>query len=795
MWTSAEEVGGRVREPMCVEQWGHTSRRCQRRKPSPGRHKGERGRPVGRGAGVGKRSQFILPKVAIKLLRASPGNAIYADAAGRTVPVFRNVYAADRSQREDAYNKLTATYRDLERQGFGVVRRRPGAWPVFVKHRWSAMSQDVQATLRTWGIPLHFFDGFLEAAAVDLAAKTGVQSTQHMPGSERRQMAAESKVHAAGAPVEEELTSNKAAAEALASSEPQSTDGKAWRNIYNEVHEDLPHDVRAATCLARRVCQAAKPPCQITFGTKHMVDEGGCGGFKLWGSCAECRPKCSFRARVTVWVSGPAEGKVTVDCRGAHGKRSLATGGRLLSAGVAHTVNQIVEAREPITSRNIREALARKELELGCESKQLHNLVKRLRQKHGTASAVAPLPIQPFKDEAVRRQEEVSSNLQSPDLAHVFVLKSPHGIVVQEDRVYVPVTCPGMLLRLRDAARHRIRLIVDMKMGAVANNYGVVTLCFAASNPAPANTSATTISGRRQQYMAHTCTAQPVMQAIVNSEGEENLVACFEDLVWLCQEAAGFDLQRNIVQVQADFAPGIAAARRKVFPAARFLGDYFHYKKAVRKSLPSKDRVGQQGAKKRGRKKRDSNLSNVYDLSDLTRCLPTLQLTDLIWRAIFQDLPADAAAYLQRQFFQKCAVADVQRVFKTIVALPQHGGKLWLPSFWAGVFGTCPGSGAGSNPLEARHAAWEAELKSRTRSSLLATFDGLQHLYAKWRKTFEWGTAMRMSAFPVGESEHLMNSATLRSQGRSPAVDYWKMRNEGNHVKFRVCNSAMHQGP
>ena len=137
----------------------------------------------------------------------------------------------------------------------------------------------------------------------------------------------------------------------------------------------------------------------------------------------------------------------------------------------------------------------------------------------------------------------------------------------------------------------------------------------------------------------------------------------------------------------------------------------------------------------------------------------------------------------------------MQRVFKTIVALPQHGGKLWLPSFWAGVFGTCPGSGAGSNPLEARHAAWEAELKSRTRSSLLATFDGLQHLYAKWRKTFEWGTAMRMSAFPVGESEHLMNSATLRSQGRSPAVDYWKMRNEGNHVKFRVCNSAMHQGP
>ena len=87
------------------------------------------------------------------------------------------------------------------------------------------------------------------------------------------------------------------------------------------------------------------------------------------------------------------------------------------------------------------------------------------------------------------------------------------------------------------------------------------------------------------------------------------------------------------------------------------------------------------------------------------QCLPTLQVADLVWRAIFDELPVKVAAYLQREFFTQGAVTDVQRVFKTIAAPPHHGEKLWLPSFWAGVFETCPGSGGGTNPLEARHSA------------------------------------------------------------------------------------------
>ena len=122
------------------------------------------------------------------------------------------------------------------------------------------------------------------------------------------------------------------------------------------------------------------------------------------------------------------------------------------------------------------------------------------------------------------------------------------------------------------------------------------------------------------------------------------------------------------------------------------------------------------------------------------RCLPTLQLADAIWQVIFEELPADVAKYLQRQFFAQGTVQDLQRVFKGVRAPARSAKKLWVPSFWVGILGTSPGSGGGTNPLEARHASWEAELKSRTKDGLLTALRGMQHLYSKWATVFEWAS-------------------------------------------------------
>ena len=151
-------------------------------------------------------------------------------------------------------------------------------------------------------------------------------------------------------------------------------------------------------------------------------------------------------------------------------------------------------------------------------------------------------------------------------------------------------------------------------------------------------------------------------------------------------------------------------------------------------------------------------------------------------------MPAEVASYLQREFFTQCTVADLRHIYKTVQAPARGAQRLWLPSFWVGVFGTCPGAGGGTNPLEARHGSWEAELKCRTKDGLLSAMQGMQHLYKKWRGIFDWGKPMKMTNFPVAENDYLLNSAALRSQGRSPAVDYWRQRDTGNYVKFHICD-------
>ena len=134
-------------------------------------------------------------EVAIKLLRASPGAVIYADSAGLNVPTFRHVYATDVRERENVCAKLMASFRHLERHGLGTLQLQPGVWPVFIKHRWSVMSREAQATLRRWGIPLHFFEGYLEAAILHYAGPCAetvtlqrLRSLRRHAGRQRGQM-------------------------------------------------------------------------------------------------------------------------------------------------------------------------------------------------------------------------------------------------------------------------------------------------------------------------------------------------------------------------------------------------------------------------------------------------------------------------------------------------------------------------------------------------------------------------------------------------------------------------------
>ena len=101
----------------------------------------------------------------MKLLRASPGARVFADSAGRYVPMYRHVYSEDKAKREDAYRKLLSTYQHLERHGIGITRANPQGMAHIHQTPVDKHVPKAQSTLRAWGVPLHFFEGFLECVS------------------------------------------------------------------------------------------------------------------------------------------------------------------------------------------------------------------------------------------------------------------------------------------------------------------------------------------------------------------------------------------------------------------------------------------------------------------------------------------------------------------------------------------------------------------------------------------------------------------------------------------------------
>ena len=129
---------------------------------------------------------------------------------------------------------------------------------------------------------------------------------------------------------------------------------------------------------ARHACQKTKPVRSISFTTKQTVREGAYTAYKMRGSCAECKPRCSLPARATICINGPAEGRDIVDRRGHHERKTVASGRRLLPANVQKVVHEVIESGAPITTISVREAVVREDLQSDCEPHQPHNMVKRL---------------------------------------------------------------------------------------------------------------------------------------------------------------------------------------------------------------------------------------------------------------------------------------------------------------------------------------------------------------------------------------------------------------------------------
>ena len=114
------------------------------------------------------------------------------------------------------------------------------------------------------------------------------------------------------------------------------------------------------------------------------------------------------------------------------------------------------------------------------------------------------------------------------------------------------------------AARNKVvKLVVDGKQKVLTNDYAIVTVSFLV----PSETVSKKWVGRTHTASAelNAATQQPFLQALVNTESEENILHVFNTAHDLGQKYCDLDLRNQVLQVHKDFAKGNEALEGKRF--------------------------------------------------------------------------------------------------------------------------------------------------------------------------------------------------------------------------------------
>ncbi|CAK9008753.1 unnamed protein product, partial [Durusdinium trenchii] len=459
-----------------------------------------------------------------------------------------------------------------------------------------------------------------------------------------------------------------------------------------------------------------------------------------------------------------------------------------------------LDAKRPrVTSKDVRDALQAHQLQVRCTNTQLHNFVVRFNRTGPPQSGKGNLTLSQVRNAAMDYMCESMEAWATWNPWRLVVLPCP---TFEVDRICVVWTCPGMLRRAACLQGKVVKLAVDAKQKIVANEYGIVTVSFLVSSATPSKTWAGT--KHTKSIDTHTATQEPFIQALVNSESEaNNMTQIFTEACNLAERYCGLDLRAQVWQVHKDYAKGIEASRRKVFPYARPCDDYVHMRRASYKILQKylltktqRPRTSKDKAKKRASPsparastmaaKEEEDFSQLERVIQISREVPTVQMFDAIWQLAFpwlREKSAAAAEYLQRTYFQQVPTESLQKGFRCNATL-WGADSLWFGGFWGGILGTYPGSSSGTQPLESFHSYWQGTIKAKARTSPADRFGSMQDLFQKdWAARFAWDEEKKFVTWPARSADALFNSQSLRSAGRSPARDFWE------HREKRLCGN------
>ncbi|CAK9086660.1 unnamed protein product, partial [Durusdinium trenchii] len=173
------------------------------------------------------------------------------------------------------------------------------------------------------------------------------------------------------------------------------------------------------------------------------------------------------------------------------------------------------------------------------------------------------------------------------------------------------------------------------------------------------------------------------------------------------------------------------------------------------------------------------DFATLDEIIQISRILPTAQIFDLVWHFTFAWLETrskKAVQYLQDTYFRLLTPQSLEKQFRCNRG-SWNPEALWFAGFWSGIIGTYPGTASGSQTIESFHARWQAQVQGSVRASPQDIFKNMQKLFSStWKDQFEWEESKIFRTWPETTASALLNGQTLRSTGRSPAVDFWNAR-------------------
>ena len=574
------------------------------------------------------------------LLKASAGRVITPNMAQRAGPMFRPLADRSGAEADEAGGMYGKALQYLQERGFGRTSLPPTQThelPSFVKEHYHRLPRSSQQQLEDIHVhPISFCLHLPNAATASQDVTTIVPIVREgssIGGAEHKELHSKTTI---GDEVPRNLEEgmmrqSRDSVSADDNVEPASMQPtrveseEAGREGANRNESAAgPHQVVYKERLAEKVVDYKAfraEVCRALFQLKDpgiytFVDKGHKGLSRRLR--AECKPEACSECGVSLWaycvMDQTGHSTLTLRMRGQHGRLASPKGGRLWTVTEEAIVSSL--SNEEMTAKGVKTALQAAGLQLRCQQKQLLDFIGRERAKRQIQRVRAPRLLVGQLASSIARFQVTSFEELSGKAMHELVVLPGTCL---EDRVCVVFTCRGMVSRARAAQNKVIKLAVDGKQKIIANDYTILTLSFLV----PSETVALTRQARRAvRSKAHTCTQEPFVQALVSAESEDNARQTFETACTLAEQACNLDLKQQVLQLHKDYAKGLEAARKKVFPNSRPCDDYPHMRRASYSALQKHFGVGQKAA--RAETKRKALFQRLQTIISVSRTLPSI---------------------------------------------------------------------------------------------------------------------------------------------------------------------------